>query len=609
MRASMLILAAFLFIVLAFVPPSFAAIQIDDTGATLRISNGALILDITKNNGKIVSLRRVGGPKVLGPNRPIYFDANGHGSLHPRKDYWGFSDAVYRLVRRTPHMLEISFEQDGGDYFPFLIRLHYILFENDPGIYCYVTYRHDVKGPIGTIGQTRMVIKCKEDYFTHYYVNRQEQGEYPPFLKPGQHLVKVTDATYRFPNGRIATKYNLADFEDHQHFHGLMGPDAGVWIINASNEYVNGGPTKQELMVHEDDPIILEMFHGGHFLDYHDMDTNVSGKWEKCYGPYLIYLNSGPTPQAMIADAQRRAEQEEREWPYKWMESPLYPIRRGWLKGSLDITDGSSPANATVILAAPTPDWQLQWRGYIFWSHAKRNGSFEIPAVRSGKYTLYVFASGVVGEYRKDNVIIREGEITSVGKLNWTPPMHGVRLWQVGIPNRSAEEFRYGNLPRQFGLWNRYPTDFPHDVHFVIGKSSDRKDWNYCEPVVQRSDGSYHAPTWHVLFQLPHAETGTAYLTIGISGAVHNPDLLVSANGVKVAQYHLGNDASVYRDANKAGEYRLKLAMFHASLLKKGENDISLKIVAELPRPSAYNPQALPRQAIMYDFLRLEIGR
>lgn len=609
MRSPMIILTAITLLAIVLIHPALAAIQLDDTGATLRISNGALNLVITKTNGKIISLSRVGGPEVLGPNRPIYFDANGHGSLHPRKDYWGFSDAVYHLVRHTPNMLEIAFEQDGGDYFPFLIRLHYVLFNNDPGIYCYVTYRHDVNGPTGNIGQTRMVIKCKEDYFTHYYVNRREQGDCPPFLKPGQHLVKVTDATYRFPNGRIATKYNLADFEDHQHFHGLMGPNVGVWIINASNEYVNGGPTKQELMVHEDDPIILEMFHGGHFLDYHDMDTNVSGKWEKCYGPYLIYLNSGSSIQEMIANARIRAEREESEWPYKWMKSDLYPIKRSMVSGTLHITDGSSPENARVILAAPTPDWQLQWRGYIFWSHAKRNGSFEIPAVRPGNYTLYAIDRGVVGEYQKDNVTVRAGERISLGELNWTPPVHGVRLWQLGIPNRSAEEFRYGNLPRQFGLWNRYPTDFPHDVRFVIGKSSDRKDWNYCQPVVQRLDGSYHLPDWHVIFMLPHTQAGTAYLSIGIAGAVHDPNLIVSVNGVQVAQYRLGNDASVYRDANKAGEYRLELAKFDASLLKKGENDLDLKIQAQLPHPSVYNPIALPRQAIMYDFIRLEVGR
>jgi hypothetical protein len=55
--------------------------------------------------------------------------------------------------------------------------------------------------------------------------------------------------------------------------------------------------------------------------------------------------------------------------------------------------------------------------------------------------------------------------------------MHdGKPLWQIGTLDRTAKEFRHGDEYRQWGLWMKYPQEFPNDVNFIIGKSRERAD-------------------------------------------------------------------------------------------------------------------------------------
>lgn len=69
-------------------------------------------------------------------------------------------------------------------------------------------------------------------------------------------------------------------------------------------------------------------------------------------------------------------------------------------------------------------------------------GKFTIPAVRPGTYKLHVIAKGVVGQYLQDNIHIVSKKNTDLGTINWKEESHGKLLWQIGVPDRSAAEFR-----------------------------------------------------------------------------------------------------------------------------------------------------------------------
>jgi rhamnogalacturonan endolyase len=576
-----------------------APLTLVEKGQELHIAGPLLAVTVNTRNGDITSLRAPGGPEVLGGGRrAIYFDANGSGS-EPSKIRAGYykTGFAYKLARREPELIELAFSAPAHPTFAFAVELHYVVRADTPGVYSWMIYRHDPAMGTGGLGQTRQVARLDNDLFTHYFANERQQGKFPKNPEHKQ-LESITDATVRFPDGTIATKYNLAVFEDGHRVHGATSDKVGVWCVTPSNEYVNGGPTKQDLCVHEDEALLLRMLQSGHFLS--GGGVRPTGAWTKFYGPWLWYLNRGDSPAAMWADAQRRAAQEAAAWPYTWVYSPDYPVARGTVTGKL-------APDARLVLAAPGSDWQLQGEGYLFSTHADAAGRFQLGAVRPGGYTLYAWVPGEFGELAKDGVQVVANQALDLGALDFRPLRHGRTLWQVGTPDRRASEFRHGDQRRQFGLWNRYPDDFPDDVTFTVGTSQERRDWNYCQPVVQRRSGEWHQPTWRIRFTLPQAPTGKAWLLLGIAGAVRSPLLVAGVNGVEIDRHEPPNDASVYRDANEAGQYRLREIQFPATKLKAGANEVTLTLQKKLPPKGAYEPVRLPEAAVMWDCVRLDL--
>jgi rhamnogalacturonan endolyase len=73
------------------------------------------------------------------------------------------------------------------------------------------------------------------------------------------------------------------------HVHGVYGERHGVWLITSSHEYFNGGPIKQELMVHVEtntgDGVVLNMLSASHFGT-----PSVKIPSGKIYGPLAYVL-------------------------------------------------------------------------------------------------------------------------------------------------------------------------------------------------------------------------------------------------------------------------------------------------------------------------------
>ncbi len=589
-----------------YASPSIPPVSVSQTAQRVLLSNGFITLQIEKSTGHVVNLERTGHRDILSASRRLvmYFDANGHGSKMPRKGYWGMSDASCHILRQSPSIVEVVCTETPSNEFPFRTAVHYILRKGDGGYYTFVTLRHAASASEGVIGQCRYVIKVRPSMFSSYFVTRTEQGSY--MNTPSQELKEVTNATYQFPDGSVRTKYNNSAYESNLHVYGVTGANQGLWMITPSSEAVNGGPTKQDLTVHQDATIVLRMLQSGHFLDGSLAAIRAVGNWSKIYGPYYVYLNTGASPQIMWHDARREAREQVKLWPYRWMHNSLFANKRGTVTGVLYHSDGKPAVYAHVVLAAPRPDWQLQSMGYIFSSRTDSSGRFTIKNVIPGTYSLYAYQAGTASQYVRTSVKVGANKVTHLARGLWRPLASGKRLWQIGIPDRSASEFRHGRDRRQFGLWNLYPIDFPKDVNYVIGESTPAHDWNYCQVVAQRKDGTWHRPVWTIHFSLSHEVAGTGILVMGIAGASQAHGILVSLNGKPMAKVDLQHsDPCIYRDAVTGGMYRLKLVRFNAALLKKGGNRITLRLALAKMAPTPYKPLAMPRGGVMYDFVRL----
>jgi rhamnogalacturonan endolyase len=265
-------------------------------------------------------------------------------------------------------------------------------------------------------------------------------------------------------------------------------------------------------------------------------------------------------------------------------------------------------------------DWQRDAKFYQFWSRADAKGRFTLEHIRPGAYTLHAFADGVLGEFVRSNIIVAAGERRSLGRLEWTPTRFGRTLWEIGVPDRTAREFRHGDHYWQWGLYFDYAKEVPEDVNFRIGASDWRKDWNYVQPPHllsrdlatngeenENNDNAAQAlvssprhtggsTTWSILFNLAKPVRGNATLRLAFCGARNGCEVGVEVNGKSVANTGpLPPTGTMHRDGI-TGYWIEKDLSFDAALLRQGDNRIRL-----ISHASNWT------QGVMYDYLRLEL--
>ncbi len=508
-------------------------VALTDNGSTVTIANGLVSMVVQKSDGKVTTFNRIGGPNLVGntSGSGMYFDANvtvGTNSL-----YTGLSPATYSVVTNTAARVEVmcrntNFAQPGGwTVGGFDVELHFVMDSNSDGFYSYNVWRHGAGQPGVKLEQTRTVTRTDPDLFassagvTRYAYSSQNNFGQMRGVIPGENPQQITDATTEFPPGTYYTnavgsnyngmpvysKYDWADLLENHTAHGLASETNGIWLIFASMEYYNGGPTKGVLLDHwATNPLMINEFQGGHFGGS-SITIATNEVWEKCYGPYFVYANAGASHDQLWQDAQNRAATEKAAWPYSWVNSPAYPTQRGRVTGGLTIS-GQSTSNALLVLAQPGSYWQSQSRDYIFWTRANSNGQFTIPAVRPGAYSLFARVPGVFGEYELTNVIVTANQTNNLGTLAWTPTKYQQTLWRIGTPDLTTGGFRFADRKRQFGLWFRYLEERgTNDLDFVVGPSVPSNDWYYAQCVIPLgaaadTNGIYVAPKWNVIFTL-----------------------------------------------------------------------------------------------------------
>ncbi|KAG8758733.1 hypothetical protein FRC12_009931, partial [Ceratobasidium sp. 428] len=278
-----------------------------------------------------------------------------------------------------------------------------------------------------------------------------------------------------------------------------------------------------------------------------------------------------------------------------------------------------------------------------YWGDIKSDGTIEIPRVKAGNYRLTVYASGIFGQYVQDNIVVKAGTTNPVVQATWKEESAGTEIWRLGIPDKTAGEFRHGYAPdpnktlhpeeyRIYWGYYDFPTDFPNGVNFTIGKSDIAKDWNYIHwsvfgPSYKRTNAVWDKMNnWTINFDYKQKTinpnfASTATLTIQLAGAktasgntdvdngaYTNFDLNVIVNGNKPLPFHIpwyqSSSCGVRSDIScyNLGE-RLT---FPSTWLKSGHNSI----VLSLPfNATGYESAVLPASIyVQYDALRLEVN-
>jgi rhamnogalacturonan endolyase len=545
------------------------SVKLAENETVVRLSNDLLTFVFNKKTASLDEIRQ-NEKNLLG---------DGYGSAYLMGPGFSMRPSVFKIERQTRELVEISFTHEAANGYFF--ELHYALFSGESGIYCFLEQYHHAGSPDGGFGQIRWGLRADSTLYDYHLVRDSIQGRMPQF---SEFKKKIQDWTFQLADSSYYTKYDYADYIEGRHVHGMAGTKSGkgVFVIQASHEYLNGGPTKQFNTVHTG-PFMIMMFQCDHFLlDKKKDDGPVSGEWQKLGGPFFLYVNSGKNITEIWADAKRKASEEVAKWPYKWMNHSDYPLQRGSVSGTL-LMNGEPASHAQVILAAPGVDWQAQSHGYIFSTRTDSCGKFIIPNVRPGSYSLYAYTDNVMEEYCKNDVVVTANKTNNLNKLSWTPRQFGSKLWQIGVADRTTRGFKLSDHKRNYGVFNEVPAN----LTFTIGKSKEATDWYYA----QTKPGN-----WDIKFNI-NRPLGTEYLlTLGLAGSAKNPRLEVWVNDTKVGEYYFGNDHTVYRSSILGGYYQQQKVPFAASLLKQGENTLSLRL-----------PNVKYGGGIMYDAIKLEM--
>lgn len=383
------------------------------------------------------------------------------------------------------------------------------------------------------------------------------------------------------------------------------------------------------------------------------------------------------TQAALWQEALVRARVEQERWPYAWLADADYPLaeQRSSVNGRVVLQDrfapGATMSNVWVGLTAADyevpvvgggsgrrfgtnnffrpgftnafrgtnfpprgfgstngiarngfpvkQDWQRDAKHYQFWVRADEQGRFTIPNVRAGSYWLRAIADGVIGELVATDVTVAPGTSVGVGTLAWQPVRYGRTVWEIGVPDRTAREFRHGDHYWQWGLYFKYLDEFPDDVNFIVGESDWRKDWNYVQPPrisrrasvpmvgeedeVEEAQARRGSPgegvqssVWSIRFKQAKATPGRATLRLAFCGTHQGCNVEVLVNGRVVGETGtLPGTSAMQRDGIRAFWIERPVG-FDAALLKTGENVIQLR--------SHANSWS---QGVMYDCVRLEV--
>ncbi len=343
-----------------------APVTITQDAISATISNGIVSATIKKQNGNLTSLTYRGqdllhrGDFYMNVYGEIPGSAKGQDKPGPSetvisKDPATNGGSIGELSIRFPYKKQKT-------AIPFDLDIRFTLHRGDSALYAWEIMTHDAKYPAFNIEAGTFCLKLDPDVFDFLSVDEARQ----------KHMINGTDWSKGKPlnlkearlmttgihKGEVEHKYDYTAILGQTPAYGWSSTTrhVGLWMVSPSAEYISGGTNKVDLTGHIDlkdspnaNPTLLFVWHSNHYGPL-DIQVNEGEQWEKIIGPLCFYCNSDADPAGLWKDAQVRAAQEQKNWPYAWADEPGYPHaeQRGGVSGHLIVTDPQNPkANAS----------------------------------------------------------------------------------------------------------------------------------------------------------------------------------------------------------------------------------------------------------------------
>ncbi|XP_031095639.1 uncharacterized protein LOC115999846 [Ipomoea triloba] len=630
--------------------PPVQLLRQDDYDGQVVVDNGLFRITFSTPGGQVTGIQYNGIDNLLETvnledNYRGYWDIVWNKADTPGNIIDKLEGSNYTIIMEDDNKVELSFTRtwdsttSNGSNFPMNFDKRYVVLRGCSGFYSYGIFERLDGWPDIDVYQGRIVFKLDQKLFQYMAMSDERQRIMPTAQdrKKGKVLdypeaVLLTHPKNSFLRGEVDDKYQYSVENKDNRIHGWISPKqpTGFWMITPSNEFRNGGPVKQDLTSHTG-PITLSMFFSTHYAgEKLGLKFRNGEPWKKVFGPVFMYLNSDNLD--LWADAKEQMFIETESWPYNFPQSQDFypPQQRGLVTGRLLVRDSyvserlMTANSASVGLAAPGDpgSWQVESKGYQFWTQTDAEGYFLINNVIPGNYSLYAFVPGFMGDYRYSSYItITPGSKTRLENLVFDPPRIGPTLWEIGIPDRTAAEFfipdPYPTLKnqlysedtsekfRQYGLWDKYTELYPdQDLVFAVGTSSYQIDWFFAHVnryiLGDEGNKTYVPTTWTIEFILDNVdESGHYTLWVALASA-HEAELQIRVNDPEGEVPHfttgfIGKDNAIARHGIH-GLYWLFCVDVPGSLLVSGSNSIFLRQA----RGSS------PWKGVMYDYIRLE---
>ena len=561
------------------------------------LKNGIIEAKIEKSTSNIMSLKINGVETLLQTNTP----ANRVGTYYDLTSSAGFETiggATFSIKEETADYIDVSFSRPysaGVNLTPVDAEIHYVLKKADNGLYTYSILKHKAAYPNFDLGSWRQVLWINNTVTDKICVNDLKTWEMP---QPGDtwsstsipEIIKIESGVRA---GKYDGKYEFSEpvFNLKAYGHTTDKNNLGIWAVTANHEYFNGGPTSHDLNAASG--IIHICMNGVHY-NSKGFQILQGEEWSKIYGPYLIYANQKTTAVANWDDAKTRAAKDETEWPFAWLtNTPEYPLAagRGNITGNFSIKDNFKPTvtgknawiGVTKLSDDSTGQWQLEEENYQYWVKTDASGNFDIKNVRPGTYTLFAYSDGVTDEFSMANVTVTAGGTNNLGNIVWSKPRtNGSLLWEIGVPDRTAAEYKFGDFDYCEGfVQKKFDSTFTNPIVYNVAD----KNWATALPYVHskyyNADGTINGNwTWTINFDLPAGmpTTGNAKLTIAYASSDHAQQwIYINSNTASPIAFYppLGGGNAFLRQSNHA-KYATQVVDIPMSKLHSGSNYINL---------------------------------
>ncbi len=581
------------------------------------LKNDKIEAKIQKGTSNIQSLKINGVETLLQTNTANPTRVGTYYDLTTSAGFETVGGAAFSIKEETTDYIDVAFSRpyaSGVNATPVDVEIHYVLKKDDVGLYTYSILRHKAEYPSFDLGSWRQVMWINNAVTDKICVTDLKTWNMP---QPGDsweataiaEIIKITSGARAGKyDGKYEFSENLIDLKAYGHSSDKN--NLGIWAVTANHEYFNGGPMHHDLNAAAG--IIHICMNGVHYNDKGFVIPQ-GEEWSKIYGPYLMYANQKSTAVANWDEAKARADQDANEWPFAWLtNTPEYPLAagRGNITGNFSISDplksevngGNAWIGVTQLSTDSGGNWQFEEKNYQYWVKTDASGNFNIKNVRPGTYTLFAYKDGTTGEYRQETVVVTAATTTNLGNVNWEiPRVNGKIVFEVGVPNRTAAEYKFGDFDYCEGfVQDKFASTFTNPIEYNV----EDRNWSTVLPYVQsgyfKTDGTTERWDWNINFTLTGTipATGNAKLTIAYASSDHAQNWIY-VNGSRITpslNYPPNGGGNAFLRQSNHAKYGLATFDVPYSKLKAGKNTITLI----MPSTSYWGNH------VMYDYISLE---